>query len=219
VIYPSFCLAHASVNSLFCIAKLTAPHLNGRIIARSIITNIDTKNPPAVAEFVCDKYKALFPRARLGNLKRLFEDTTNLFTGKHPDFMANNLKYHDYEHTLQAKVCLMHLLEGRHLAKTAPRFNPDNSNWPSPAPYCKTAAIRRINLTPKAVARNTRSSTSSAVAPTRPAIYQASLATKAKSLASFTPSVARAPLVKSLRFHFRPKWKESPDSPYRPPTI
>tara|TARA_Y100000385_G_C13099054_1_gene643276 strand:- start:972 stop:1358 length:387 start_codon:yes stop_codon:yes gene_type:complete len=53
----------------------------------------------------------------------LFEDTTNLFTGKHPDFMANNLKHHDYEHTLQAKVCLMHLLEGRHLAKTAPRFN------------------------------------------------------------------------------------------------
>ena len=123
MIHPSFRLAHASVNSLFCIAKLTAPHPNGRIIARSIITNIDTKNPPAVAEFVCDKYKALFPRARFGNLNRLFEDTTNLSTGKHPDFMANNLKHHDYEHTLQAKVCLMHLLEGRHLAKTAPRFN------------------------------------------------------------------------------------------------
>jgi len=88
-----------------------------------MITSIDTKDSTAVAEFVCGKYKALFPRARLGNLRRLFKDTTNLFTGKHPDFLANNLKYHDYEHTLQATVCLIDLLEGRHQAKAEPRLN------------------------------------------------------------------------------------------------
>jgi len=62
----------------------------------------------------------------MGNLKRLFKDTTNFFAGKHPDFLLDTLKDHDYEHTLQAAVCLVHLLEGRHLAKAAPRLNARN---------------------------------------------------------------------------------------------
>ncbi len=87
-----------------------------------MITTIDTKDSQAVAALVCGKFKALFPRAKLDNLKRLFEDTENLFTGKHPDFLPNTLKYHDFEHTLQATVCLIHMLEGRHLAGTVPKF-------------------------------------------------------------------------------------------------
>lgn len=87
-----------------------------------MITTIDTQDSQAVAALVGGKFKALYPRAKLDNLKRLFEDTTNLFTGKHPDYLANQLKYHDYEHTLQATVCLVHLLEGRCLAQAIPRL-------------------------------------------------------------------------------------------------
>lgn len=87
-----------------------------------MITTIDTKDPEAVAALVQGKFKALYPKAKGDNLKRLFEDTTNLFTGKHPDFLPNTLKYHDYEHTLQTTVCLTHLLEGRHFAAAKPRI-------------------------------------------------------------------------------------------------
>jgi len=71
---------------------------------------------------VCGKYKALFSHEKMGNLKRLVEETTNLFTGKHPDFLLNTLKNYDYEHTLQAALCLVHLLAGRHFDKAAPRL-------------------------------------------------------------------------------------------------
>lgn len=87
-----------------------------------MITTIDTKNSEAVAALVQGKFKALYPRAKNHNLKRLFEDTKNLFAGKHPDYLPNTLKYHDYEHTLQATVCLTYLLEGRDLAAVKPRI-------------------------------------------------------------------------------------------------
>jgi len=87
-----------------------------------MITTIDTKDPRAVEELVAGKYKAMFPRGRIGHLARLFADTTRLFTGGHPDFLENNLKYHDYEHTLQATVCMTYLLEGRHAAAVLPRL-------------------------------------------------------------------------------------------------
>ncbi len=87
-----------------------------------MITTVDTKDAQAVAALVGGKFKALFPRAKVTNLQRVFEDTTNLFTGKHPDYLPNKLKYHDYEHTLQATVCLVHLLEGRHRCAAAPKF-------------------------------------------------------------------------------------------------
>ena len=66
----------------------------------------------------------MFPRRKPELLDRLFADMTDMFTGKHPDYQANDLKYHDYRHTLQATVCLASLLEGRHATKTTPRLKP-----------------------------------------------------------------------------------------------
>lgn len=85
-------------------------------------TSIDTNNPELVADFVRARFKIMFPDRKPELLDRLFIDTTDLFTGKHPDYLANALKYHDYQHTLQATVCMTSLLEGRHAAEVTPRI-------------------------------------------------------------------------------------------------
>lgn len=84
---------------------------------------VDTKNAPAVASFVEAKFAQMYPGASLTWLRRMFEDIENLFVGRHPDYAAIDLRYHDLEHTLQATVCLVLLLEGRHAAGVEPRVD------------------------------------------------------------------------------------------------
>lgn len=84
--------------------------------------SVDTKNHAAAAAFVQARFRQMHPRASGRFLRQLFAEVTALFTGKHPDYLANDLRYHDFEHTLQATVCLAQLLAGRHAAKTEPRF-------------------------------------------------------------------------------------------------
>jgi hypothetical protein len=84
---------------------------------------VDTKNASAVAVFVEEKFAAMFPKAGLLWLQTLFGDMDTLFSGRHPDYAAVDLKYHDLEHTLQACVCLTLLLEGRHHAGVEPHVD------------------------------------------------------------------------------------------------
>ncbi len=88
---------------------------------------VDTKNPTAVAKYVCERFKNMYPEAKLDFLNQLLSDVTNIFTGKHPDFQANDLKYHDFEHTLQATVCLVTLLASRHATDAEPRLSYRNT--------------------------------------------------------------------------------------------
>lgn len=87
-----------------------------------MLSAVNTKDPAAVADFARARFAAMFPRVRHNGVNRLFRDVTALFTGGHPDYQANDLGYHDFEHTLQACVCLIHLLEGRHAAGVEPRL-------------------------------------------------------------------------------------------------
>lgn len=82
---------------------------------------VETKNPAAVAAFVAQKFAAIYPGADPRWLATILRDVESLFTGRHPDYQANDVRYHDFEHTLQATVCLTLLLEGRHLAQAEPR--------------------------------------------------------------------------------------------------
>lgn len=85
---------------------------------------VDTKNATAVAAFVEEKFASMYPGASLAWLITIFRDIEELFTGKNPDYAANDVRYHDLEHTLQATVCLVLLLEGRHQAMVEPRVDP-----------------------------------------------------------------------------------------------
>jgi hypothetical protein len=84
---------------------------------------VDTKNAPAVAAFVEQKFAAMYPGASLTWLRTMFIDIEVLFQGRHPDYAAVDLRYHDLEHTLQATVCIVLLLEGRHAAGVEPRID------------------------------------------------------------------------------------------------
>lgn len=81
---------------------------------------VDTKNARAVEAWVEQKFAAMYPDASLAWLQRIFGDMQALFEGRHPDYAPVDIGYHDFEHTLQATVCLVLLLEGRYAARAEP---------------------------------------------------------------------------------------------------
>jgi len=74
---------------------------------------VDTKQPAAVTEAVKAAFAGIGAEASFPLLERLFADVTGMFAGRYPGYQAIDMQYHDYEHTLQATVCLTHLLQGR----------------------------------------------------------------------------------------------------------
>lgn len=89
-----------------------------------LFPDVDTKNAPAVAAFVRQKFSALYPAASTAWFDRIFRDVELLFSGRHSDYSAIDLRYHDLEHTLQATVCLTQLLENGQKIATAPKLSP-----------------------------------------------------------------------------------------------
>ncbi len=87
---------------------------------------VDTRNSQAVAEYVQRKYALFFGGAKSPWLDRVVADVTALFSGGHPDFAPIDLHYHNYEHTLQATVCLVDILGGRQRIDTLPALTPRN---------------------------------------------------------------------------------------------
>lgn len=63
----------------------------------------------------------MYPGASMQWIATILHDVEELFSGRHPDYLANDVRYHDSEHTLQAAVCITHLLEGRLAAGVEPR--------------------------------------------------------------------------------------------------
>jgi hypothetical protein len=73
---------------------------------------IDTKKPTAVAEAI----KALFdvPGGEGSSvIDRAVADVARMFEGDSPGYQANDMEYHDLDHTLQVTMCMAHLLKGR----------------------------------------------------------------------------------------------------------
>ncbi|MEO7796551.1 MAG: hypothetical protein ABIY47_02370 [Opitutaceae bacterium] len=85
---------------------------------------VDTKSASAVEALIVSKFSAMFPGAGLSWIRGIIRDVNALFCGQHPDYAKIDVGYHDLEHTLQATVCLVLLLEGRHAAAVEPRFGP-----------------------------------------------------------------------------------------------
>ena len=81
---------------------------------------IDTKNSAAVAAFVKAAFVDIGAKASLPLLDRLFEDVVGMFEGRYAGYRAIDMQYHCFEHTLQATVCLTHLLQGRNRSTDRP---------------------------------------------------------------------------------------------------
>lgn len=85
-----------------------------------MLLRADTHDPMAVAAQVRADYLALFPGSDRQTIPRIFSWAIDCFTGRDPDFLAIDARYHDFEHTLQGTLCLTSLLRGRAAAGTLP---------------------------------------------------------------------------------------------------
>lgn len=74
---------------------------------------IDTTSPVAVAEAVKEAFAGMGAESSFLLLDQLFGDVTRVFRGDDEGYQAIDMEYHDFEHTLQATLCLTHLLQGR----------------------------------------------------------------------------------------------------------
>ncbi len=81
---------------------------------------IDNAEPGEVQDEVAALYRGLFPGGNAAFVPRAFEWVALCFEGRHPDYQAIDLVYHDLEHTLQGTLCLVRLLQGRHRAGVRP---------------------------------------------------------------------------------------------------
>lgn len=82
--------------------------------------DIDTKNSAAVTKVVLAAFGEIGAQASFPLLKRLFADVTDMFEGRYPGYRGIDMFYHDYEHTLQATVCLIHIFQGRNRTTDKP---------------------------------------------------------------------------------------------------
>lgn len=84
---------------------------------------VDTKDAQAVAMVARMTLQQLHPRSCTALIDRLFRDVEEMFCGRYLDYLPVDTRYHDFEHTLQAALCLVQLLEGRARAAVSPRLN------------------------------------------------------------------------------------------------
>jgi len=115
----TFALAGVCRKSLITLIFARSPAL----LRMATFPPVDTKDPNAVAAFIAGKFSAMYPHARMAWISTVLRDVDTLFSGRHPDYAANDVRYHDFEHTLQAAVCITELLEGRLLARVEPEIS------------------------------------------------------------------------------------------------
>lgn len=84
---------------------------------------IDTSSPVAVAEAVKSAFAGMGAAASFPLLDQLFGDVTRTFQGHDEAYQAIDMEYHDFEHTLQATLCLTDLLQGRSLTPDPPMLS------------------------------------------------------------------------------------------------
>lgn len=81
---------------------------------------VDTRDLGAVQAQVLAIYRQLFPSGDPANITNPFFWTHDAFTGRHPNYLPIDAKYHDFEHTLQGTLALARLLHGYAAAQATP---------------------------------------------------------------------------------------------------
>jgi hypothetical protein len=83
-------------------------------------SSVATKDPAAVAVAVQSDYLTAFPEGDRMFASRIFSWAVDSFTGRLEGYQAIDVEYHDFEHTMQATLCMGRLLLGRHRAQVQP---------------------------------------------------------------------------------------------------
>lgn len=84
---------------------------------------VDTKDPAAVATLANRVFANMGGATSAPLIDRLVGDVTRMFRGQFPGLQQIDMRYHDYEHTLQATVCLLEILAGRHRSGATPALS------------------------------------------------------------------------------------------------
>jgi hypothetical protein len=74
---------------------------------------VNTKSTAAVVQAVREAFAGIGAGASFPLLDRLFDDVQGMFEGRYAGYQPIDMSYHDFEHTLQATLCLVHILQGR----------------------------------------------------------------------------------------------------------
>ncbi len=77
-----------------------------------VTDRINTTDPVCVKLEVERLHRALYPRAPLGALERVFEDVAALYRGDNPAFEKCETPYHDVQHVLEVSLAMARLVDG-----------------------------------------------------------------------------------------------------------
>jgi len=89
-------------------------------LGAAMFAAVDTKDPTAVEMAVQAVYLEMFPQGNRFFVPRVFGWAIECFTGNYKDYLAIDAQYHDFEHTLQATLCMARILHRRHRAQAEP---------------------------------------------------------------------------------------------------
>jgi len=83
---------------------------------------VNTKVPTAVCAYAQSIFAGLGWSESSQLVDKLFSDVTRMFAGQYPGYRGIDMSYHDFEHTLQATVCLLSIIKGRQQSGATPPF-------------------------------------------------------------------------------------------------
>jgi hypothetical protein len=88
--------------------------------SQKMLLKVDTRDALAVAVQVQSDYRLMFPDGDKLFVPQVFGWAIDCFTGKLPDYLPIDARYHDFEHTLQGTLCFSSVLRGRFQAGDQP---------------------------------------------------------------------------------------------------
>ncbi len=86
--------------------------------------DVDTRDADAVRSEIRAQLIDLYPGADLSLFERTFDLVRAMFEGRFPGFRKIDVFYHDYQHTLQASLCMAELMQGYVRAGAIPAIGP-----------------------------------------------------------------------------------------------
>jgi len=76
----------------------------------------------AVSEILYASFARMFPGKNTTIGPQALHDVESMFEGRYLDYQANDMPYHNLQHTLQVAVCFNAIMEGRHNAGIEPQM-------------------------------------------------------------------------------------------------
>ena len=74
--------------------------------------DVDTRDANAVRKAIRCIFADTYPASEPALFESVFKTVDQMFTGKFPGFREVDVLYHDYQHTLQASLCMAEIMQG-----------------------------------------------------------------------------------------------------------